>query len=296
MSGLLILLEYLCMHNTSSFDNYSTQLYTNITYSFDGNFSCTLPSVSMCTILVEPTEECFGELLLCVSTIPEEENTTSSICSPCDPGTYGSSEDNCSACTPGFHSPDPGSTNCLECAVGEFTPVSASSACDHCPAGAYASDTGSSACMLCTDGIDFALNNTCINCTTECPPGSELHGVCTAANNSYCSPCPLVPNCIYNTGACGNSREPNCECVAGFELVEGECMVCKPGFFKNHTNLYSCDEWDLLTCPEGYFIVNGTRFQNSKCMPCPEIPDNSTFTGYECGWGCDLGFNNTLTG
>jgi hypothetical protein len=296
MSGLLIILEYLCILNTSSstFDNYSTELYTNsstVVYSFDGDFPCMQPPISMCMTL-ESTEECAGKLLLCVSTIPEE-NTTAALCSPCAPGTYGSSEDNCSACTPGFHSPDPGSTNCLECAVGEFAPEYESSSCINCSAGAYASDPGSSACVYCTDGIDFAVNNSCTNCTTECPPGNELHGVCTAANNSYCAPCTPVANCIF-AGVCGNSSFPNCECVAGFELVDGECRVCREGFFKNHTNPFPCEEWDLLTCLRGYHPVNGTRFHNSVCVPCPEIPDNSTFTSEECGWGCDAGFNNTI--
>ena len=303
MNGLLIIVEYFCFQNASldfnntvdfNTTNFSTitpnNFYDSTTYLFDTDSPCLQPALSVCRTL--ESTECSGDLLMCVTSVPEDENNNAT-CSACDPGFYGSSIDNCSACTPGFHSPDPGTTSCLECAVGEFTPLQAAASCDDCPAGAYAADPGSTACVFCTDGVDFATLTNCTNCTTECPVAHELNGTCTAANDYFCKPCTPVSNCVHY-GACGNSSTPNCECVAGFEMVDGECRVCQTGFFKNQTSFLPCQEWDTDMCAEGYYAVNGTRFHNSVCLPCPDIPDNATFTGVECEWGCDAGFNNTV--
>ena len=302
MNGLLVIIEYFCMQDSSSMDlNSSMNLmdfrtpYSTTTYLLDTDSPCMQPSLTLCrTLSLEETTsgEC-GDLLLCVTSVAEDENNNNTTCTACDPGTYGSTPNNCSACTSGFHSPDPGTTACLECAVGEFTPTPGSISCENCPAGGYAADPGSTTCVFCTDGMDFATMTNCTNCTVECPAAYELDGTCTAAEDSYCSPCHPVSNCIY-AGACGNSSLPNCECVAGFEMVDAECRVCQPGFFKNQTTPFRCEKWDSGVCAEGYYAVNGTRFHNSVCAPCPDIPDNSTFTGAQCGWGCDAGFNNTM--
>ena len=113
-------------------------------------------------------------------------------------------------------------------------------------------------------------------------------------------------------------------------MVDGQCSPCLPGFFKNHTNPYQCVQWDdalMESCPQGFFAVNGTRFQDAECIPLPcsssdsaaAVPENSslrqlvvengtaaTKTGAVvvvagCEWVCDPGFmsssssnNNTI--
>jgi hypothetical protein len=286
------------MHSNLTLNTSSPEMlyYNTVVYSFESSdLQCTQPPVSMCRT-IDSTEECFGDpMLLCVSTISQED-TPYLLCSACDPGTFGSPDGNCSACAPGLYSQTPATTTCLECAAGEFSAWNASSSCTLCEAGAYSPYNGSTACIDCTPGVDFELNNSCVNCTAECGIGFHLQGVCTAVNDSYCAPCPEISNCIYTTMACGNSSHPNCECVAGFELISGECRVCQVGFFKNHTSQYPCEEWALLACSEGFYPINGTRFHDSICQLCPDIPNNSTaiIIGMECGWGCDAGFNNTL--
>ncbi len=290
-------------------------------YHDDNNNTSSEPpaALSMCQPFTPEIPPWFAELfgdsvslptLLACATVSEDDSTTMTtcddLCSPCTPGTYGSAEDQCSACAPGSHSPDPGGTACLECSPGGFAQTNGTAECENCAAGTYSADPGATACNPCTDGANFtsaAGSTACIQCTQECPAGKEYWGPCTAASDTFCSRCPPVANCIYTqTGPCGNSSNaPNCECVAGFEMVDGLCVECLPGFFKNQTNPYQCVQWDpLINCPPDSFAINGTRFQDAACiaLPCSagELPDNSTSAnGTEgCEWTCEAGFNNTI--
>ena len=144
---------------------------------------------------------------------------------------------------------------------------------------------------------ECTLTTNCTNCSTECPPGYEFNPVCSESE-TLCRQCPPVANCIYtNSGQClTNTSTPNCDCIAGFEMVDNECAPCPQGFFKDVDGPLPCSEWNVTDCSEGYFAANGTRFSDSVCLPCPDPPDNATLVlnGTGCEWTCDAGYNNTL--
>jgi hypothetical protein len=156
-------------------------------------------------------------------------------------------------------------------------------------------------CLLCAT-TTFTPNTTeCYtpsncSCSTECPVGYEFNRTCsTDESEPLCNPCPPVANCIY-TQAGEQCQDNGCECIAGFEMVSGECVACSGGYFKDSIGIHPCTEWTQIECTEGFFPINGTRFRNSDCLPCPEIPENSTFAinGTACEWICDAGFNETI--
>jgi hypothetical protein len=107
-----------------------------------------------------------------------------------------------------------------------------------------------------------------------------------------------VANCFYIAGTpCGNTTNPNCLCLPGFELVNGQCQPCKAGFFKGTNSSLPCTQWNTLqVCGQGYFMANGTRFTNAACLlSCPTPPGNATGKNSVagCEWGCKAGYNNT---
>ena len=53
---------------------------------------------------------------------------------------------------------------------------------------------------------------------------------------------------------------------------------------------------DINSCPPSHYAINGTRFNNSACIPCPIGPDNSSSVGNGtvCEWKCDDGYGTTI--
>ena len=334
--SLFVVLKYLCTHNssfplffdgfllennTTLSDNYipnATESCNEITYEFDISGSdppdAWTPPFMMCQqqqfALDDPLFSQLLEdivspsMLVCASTDTNAtcEASSSNFCTPCDPGTYGSALDTCSECTPGFHRPDPGGTACMACDPGEYSQSNGTAECSHCSPGTYAPAPASTTCETCIEGANFSsatASTACTQCSTTCPPGKTLQGACTPENDIFCSDCPPVANCVYTQqGSCGNGSAPNCDCIPGFEMVEGQCEACLPGYFKNQTDPYPCIQWDSSdTCPPTHFAINGTRFTNSACVPCPDVPENASFvvnSSSPCKWICDAGFNNTL--
>ena len=147
------------------------------------------------------------------------------------------------------------------------------------------------------NSTECTVTTNCTDCSTECPPGYEFNPVCSESE-TLCRPCPPVANCIYaNTGQCTTDQStPNCDCVAGFEMVESKCIPCSEGFYKETDGPLPCSEWNATDCSDGFYAVNGTRFSDTTCLPCPTAPDNATLilNGTGCEWTCDSGFNNML--
>lgn len=255
MEPVLVILTYMCVHNSTFYSINST-----VQYTIDTAFP--IEPLSICRTPDEEIDCLDGYPLVCITIDPIADEV--SWCSACDKGTYGSPENNCTACAPGFFNPDSGASACFECAADEIA-ESGSASCVKCPFGANTSST----CIQCTGN------------TSDCLPGFEPRGPCQT-----CQQCAIAPNCVH-TFQCA------CDCAAGFERIVNECRMCLIGFFKNQTSPYECEKWDANDCNGGHFLTNGTRFQNSACLPCPDAPENATLTGMECEWTCDAGFNNT---
>ena len=328
--SLFVVLKFLCTNNSSFplfdglfldsnassiFNSNATDMCNEMSYDFEFRFNEStndsenntttnewIPPFSMCQPNDPALSEIFQDIptsLVCATAYTGPQECYDNLCTACDPGTYGSSQDTCSECTPGFHSPDPGGTACLMCNPGQIAPFNGTTECEHCLAGTYSAVPGSTACDQCANGTNFSSapsSSTCLQCSATCPPGTEYQGPCTVSSNTDCARCPRIANCIYTeSGECFlvNISTSNCQCVSGFELVDGACQVCRDGFFKNQTSYSPCIPWDDIdSCPPAHYAINGTRFNNSTCIPCPLGPGNSSSVGNRtvCEWRCDDGY------
>ena len=248
------------------------------------------------------------------------------VCLDCNTGTY--SLDNsalCTSCPVGKYNPSlKGTTDasCLLCDVGTYNPslgsVSAA-ACLPCGAGYYGSGTGVSSCTLCGPGTansgngaryqcpsclassTYMLNSgstQCIPCSTpQCDVGHEVN-VCTPTSDSFCKPCTAIPLCTYTEARCmmADLKTPRCQCSAGYQLTSSApflCQLCPAGTYKANSDYSPCIPWSVTVCPQpGTYLVFGSAFSDSICLPCPTLPDNAVRTVGECNRACDAGFNN----
>ena len=319
----VLVLSFICANQNASNPDYNKNItdipmYNSIadfTFELQEQWNASIPT-SFCRKFEPDEEEAFTECLvygypiLCITSTSisrkgesECNDNNTDFCIPCYPGTYGSSPSNCSACNPGSHSPDPGGTTCFACNPGTFAPTPGRVICDNCMIGEYSTEPGSTACNQCMEGVNFTSANAsthCIECSTFCSSDYDLRIPCTATSDLMCRHCPVVPNCVYpQSESCGNTSTPSCNCLAGFEMITGQCVPCQHGFFRNETKDSSpCVEWTQSQCIEGYFPVNGTRSHDSICLQCPDTPENTSLllngNGTACHeWACDAGFNNT---
>ena len=226
------------------------------------------------------------------------------VCTSCMPGTFndatgGNSSGVCSLCSMGGYSSSAGASVCTACASGKYNAAVGVTVCAACPIGKFSNVEGLVYdCSWCTAGINYAFyagSSQCTTCSLSCGIGKQIQGPCTLTTDTFCGACTPVANCVFLPGAaCGNSSNPNCVCLPGFELIGRQCQQCKQGFFKSMNTTLPCSQWTLLPCSNGYFRSNGTRFIDTACLPCPSPPGNSSFKGAACEWGCRVGFNNTV--
>lgn len=86
---------------------------------------------------------------------------------------------------------------------------------------------------------------------------------------------------------------PACVCDPGYEMASGFCMLCGAGKFKAEADYSSCVPWTVTVCPQqGTYLVQGSPYNNSACVECPELPPNSVRAYGQCSWGCEPGFDN----
>jgi hypothetical protein len=192
----------------------------------------------------------------------------------CNPGTYTPFYDStsCIRASPGYYIQGYGSSSQTPCPVGLYSFTGASTCSATCPASTSKSTNGSQQCVLTAPGYySNAIN------TYPCPQGTYS----TGSGASVCTGCDTY------------TAYPSCLCSSGFELSNGQCQQCKPGYFRNNVNsTLPCAQWNS-SCTSGYYLSNGTRFTNSVCLPCPDSPVNASVKGMGCQWMCRPGFNNT---
>jgi hypothetical protein len=231
-----------------------------------------------------------------------------------------SSIEYCYLCDAGKYGPEYGAssaTKCLECSKGTYSTALAktSISCDSCPPGNYASKSGSSYCEKCSPGTISGIGSTqCDNC----PPNhfqseygkSYCNGCsltltcigqtlisCKKDSDAFCTSCTPIPNGVYSPSS------SNCValCNPGFQLVGSSvCIQCPPGTF-NDKFASSCKPWTSVTeCTEkNFFFVNGTRFDDSRCLKCPDLlPSASSAMASDplypnsCKWQCNDGYES----
>ena len=169
------------------------------------------------------------------------------------------------------------------CPPGTF---SASGNCVGCGKGTFSSISDASACTAC-------------NSNPSCPVGSVIQ-YCTSTSDFTCTACPAVLYCTYtisNLGACTTANGPACQCVAGYEKINGQCQPCKVGYFQSGLGDV-CSKLSTPTCGPSQYLVIGTRYVDSTCLSCAGIAlpsSNVIYAGTtECTWKCNVGFSTNM--
>jgi hypothetical protein len=278
------------------------------TYSaYEGSTSCTLAPIGG---YVPSTGA--SNFIVCASGT-RSLTPGASACTACSPGTYKPTSDttDCIPAPIGGYVPSTGASNFIVCASGTQSPAPGASACTACSPGTYNPDTtgcipaplgkyvpnsGATASLQCASGTysSTAGASACTACSTVCALGREIQGPCTLTSDTFCGLCSPVANCVFGGNGCGNSTNPNCVCLPGFEMVAGKCQQCMQGYFKAVNSSLPCAQWTSPSCAANYFRSNGTRFADTVCLQCPSPPGNAGIKGAQCEWGCNAGFNNTV--
>jgi hypothetical protein len=128
-------------------------------------------------------------------------------------------------------------------------------------------------------------DGSCGTCTSTCPSGQVLVGVCTELTNPICLPC------HFSCGACTG-------------LTAAECTTCASGYVRNSANT-SC----VAQCPLGEYRDDTTKkcsACNTNCASCTGPSSQACSScaggliltlGKECASSCTAGsFANNATG
>ena len=246
--------------------------------------------------------------------------TALSICTACVGGLYASTAglSICATCTPGSSATTTASTQCTQCAAGTFSSLSSATVCALCSTGTYVSSASAMACIQCAPGYQQGNQGstvctactggtyasgvgtvTCPQCTTGlvCTAGTTPKA-CTTTADATCNVCPLISNCVYGGSQCtaADGVTPLCSCQGGLELLGGQCVRCKSGFFKPALSSSMCSQWTTLNCAPGTYYASGTSFSDAICITCPSTPTNAVADASSggCAWKCAPGFNNAV--
>lgn len=231
-------------------------------------------------------------------------NAGSNVCA-CDLG-YAYNGTACVQCAAGSYKSTVGNVTCTQCIANSFSPVTgaiANSTCFSCGPNAV-SVAGSSSCSCM---VGYESNG--VSCLA-CPAGRVKANI---GNDTVCVNClanqyslPASSTCLQcgaNTvSAAGSSF---CECNAGYELVNGDCVACTAGKFKPLSGNSTCqdcaaNDYSLqgaLTCLQcGVNALSVSGSPNCSCNSgyfgnpfsvCQKCPVNKYRSG--------VAFNNTTS-
>ena len=226
-----------------------------------------------------------------------------SECLTCAAGKYsGSAAVGCTACAAGKSSAVVGAGGeyeCNRCDAGSYAPIAGATACTPCSPGTASSTSGlSTACGACESGRTFAASAGLTACTPCSVRSCALRfgpSQCIPTADSVCEACKTIVRCTYITvGQCVRpDASPACVCDPGYEMASGVCQLCALGKFKGQADYSVCTPWTTTVCPEqGTYLVQGSPYNNSACLACPELPTNAVRFAGECSWGCEAGFDD----
>jgi hypothetical protein len=242
-----------------------------------------------------------------------------SACTLCTAGYFSGADSAtvCQQCAAGGYSLS-GATACIPCGLGKFSAAAGAkdaSTCVVCDPGHYASTTGAVSCTPCALGTassGYGSTTACSGCATNffasstglaaCVPCAKPQcavgfgaSVWKPSVDTVCTPCTAIARCTYITaGKCemGDSF-PACVCDPGYEMVSKVCQLCAAGKFKELADYSTCVPWTVTVCPQqGAYFVQGSPYNNSECLACPELPSNAVQTTGGCSWACEAGFDN----
>ena len=122
------------------------------------------------------------------------------------------------------------------------------------------------------------------SCYSQCRPWNGtagwymLHGQCTQ--------CEYDPTCsttqYSDMTTCGPTLAPLCVDCPSIPLPNAVGWT-NPGMILRSTQ-YPC----TAVCKNGYI-----NFNNTECIACPSLPNNSKVVGADCAWTCSLGYQQS---
>jgi hypothetical protein len=157
---------------------------------------------------------------------------------------------------------------------------------------------GTSGCTDCSAGCRTCdIGTACLSCST---PSYKTVNLCTKLTlhvcPEYCIDCSANPSICTQCKSFStlNSATGKCECVDGFSMIGGVCIMCQvPGCKKCPRGLSTCDECNSIT---EFNLVN----EHCLCANSKYLLDLTDHTCKSCHmWSCDtcngFGPNNCLT-
>ena len=206
-------------------------------------------------------------------------------CQPCAVGTFKTHAGNhlCDRCLSGTSAPSQHNVSCFQCTEAHYARPD-QSACVPCPHASWSGNLSSDvsnctcnagytgpngqACSACDAGF-YKLTRGSENCT-KCPRGTFS----SMANANNCSTC-QAGTYTDGTSTCqdcpSDSTSPpdstsvhDCECNAGYSLVEDNCTACAPGTYKEDVG----DDANCTLCKPGFIGTDQGATSNQTCEQC----------------------------
>lgn len=291
--------------HVKSEDRYYNDMMSDLTYTFNYDVeSDTLfdhPGQSKTSFLVTRTEHC--------NFCPPGKfsNTTSGLCTNCEPGTYNDqkAQMSCEKCEMGKHQDQTGQTVCKWCSAGTYAERTGLPECTHCARGKYSivdNSTTESNCTSCDLGQyqNKTGQSSCYSCgdnSTTSQLGAKEFYECKCDKGykwGSCNPSiwmDLIPRC-FDPRSKYDKNEKNCQCDAGRYKdqtvdsdIRGPCQACAPGKISDR-GAVDCKPCEMGTrdeerkncvaCEEGTFSFD----ESSNCLAPGNItsPINATLT------------------
>lgn len=191
-----------------------------------------------------------------------DPRTSAAACSPCPADTYKASDTLCAACAVNSSAPaaSDAHTACT-CDLGFSGPDGGP--CAACGAGAYKNWTGAGSCLLCARGTFSSAAaatspDTCVACH---------------AHSTQLVPAP------YTSAS-------ECECLAGYEPVQGACVACADGKWKG------AGDFGCVPCPAtAYYPASAEPpYTEDLCRACPGNSSSASGAFGVAACVCDVGF------
>ncbi|KAL3875697.1 hypothetical protein ACJMK2_033625, partial [Sinanodonta woodiana] len=177
---------------------------------------------------------------------------------------------------------------CRKCARGTYRTRGEDDSCQPCPAGRTTNENGSISAADCNvrkcAAGEFIAGDQCMPCLLDTYQPMDM-----PYSYTNCTPCNITvglgPN--YGTRNVSSTNATDCKyfCSAGYENINGTCIPCRRGFYKNHSLLDArwklcipCSDINRTTDMNGstsnsnctiWKCAAGEFISGDRCMPCP---------------------------
>ncbi|GMI12462.1 hypothetical protein TrLO_g2943 [Triparma laevis f. longispina] len=208
--------------------------------------------------------------------------TGSTSCKNCLEGKYldftgAIAETQCLSCAEGKHNNGVGlTTDCFFCASGKIAPSEGYHECTDCITGTYASSAGMTECIQCAEDTysNEVGSQTCQQCDGT---WADFKGAVE------CQKCPQYmtfngTSCICQESFIREKDSRRCTCKAGETVVDGKCVACDDGRYKDQPGTKACSVCDADAIEGAFESIPGANKTSSASCACgfgkfAEAPD-----------------------